>query len=223
MLYDLPIGFLHEDEPPLTDPDRVSLQYLTQEALASGQVDSAVRAGLKAPRFALADVSGVIHDSLALLRKGPLIVMFVRGLWCGYSYARLRSLDQVAEQIKCRGASVVIISPQLVFSDRDRARKETLGFPILCDSHSSVAMNYGIGYRLPSPLTSLYKSLGVCLKTLNQSNVDTLPHAALFVIDKQGGIVLSEMNTNYTEATAVDELLLALECICAARPLRPCP
>lgn len=53
--------------------------------------------------------------------------------------------------------------------------------------------------------------LGADLDKLNGEGSYTLPMASLFVIDKQGIIVYSEVNANYLQPINVDELFLALD------------
>jgi hypothetical protein len=52
----------------------------TADLIASGQADRALKAGWRAPKFALPDAHGVVVRSTDLLAEGPLVLTFYRGL-----------------------------------------------------------------------------------------------------------------------------------------------
>ena len=47
-----------------------------------------------APVFALPDATGTSVSSATLLRQGPLILTFYRGLWCPYCQRDLHALEE---------------------------------------------------------------------------------------------------------------------------------
>lgn len=53
----------------------------TKELRESGISDRALEVGAKAPPISLEDSSGKIVDSGELLKDGPLVVTFYRGVW----------------------------------------------------------------------------------------------------------------------------------------------
>ena len=53
----------------------------TNDLLASGVLDSVLKAGDRAPDFALADQNGGIVRTSDLLSDGPLVISFYRGVW----------------------------------------------------------------------------------------------------------------------------------------------
>ena len=69
----------------------------------------ALKAGDHTPPFTLADPSGVLVSSVELLKKGPLVVTFYRGMWCPYCQADLQVLESVATDVHSYGASLVAI------------------------------------------------------------------------------------------------------------------
>jgi peroxiredoxin len=60
-------------------------------------------------------------------------------------------------------------------------------------------------------LKKKYQTLGADLDKLNGVDSEMLPMASLFVIDKQGIIVYSEVNANYTQPINEEEILLVLD------------
>ena len=63
-------------------PGKVAvIQNTIARLAASGAANRALKAGDAVPAFALHDTGGDMVHSSALLRKGPLIVHFYRGVW----------------------------------------------------------------------------------------------------------------------------------------------
>jgi hypothetical protein len=82
-------------KPPYSVPRSVieTMQRATAELIASGAAQRAKKAGDVAPSFSLKDPEGNVVSSDALLRKGPLVVSFYRGVWCPYCNMELQALD----------------------------------------------------------------------------------------------------------------------------------
>jgi hypothetical protein len=53
----------------------------TDDLRASGILDRILKAGNNAPEFTLPNTRGENVSSAGLLRRGPLVVTFYRGLW----------------------------------------------------------------------------------------------------------------------------------------------
>ena len=74
-------------------------------------VEQGLQVGDPLPEFALPDTDGVTITSEALLARGPLAVVFIRGTWCPYCSLTLEALEEVRPAIEQLGASLVAISP----------------------------------------------------------------------------------------------------------------
>jgi hypothetical protein len=63
-------------------PEALAVMHrATDDLLHSGIMDGVLKVGDRAPEFALPDEHGNLVSSLELLRKGPLVVSFYRGVW----------------------------------------------------------------------------------------------------------------------------------------------
>src|SRR5580700_10157172 len=89
-----------------------TMHRATAELIASGAASRAKRAGDVAPSFSLRDPDGNIVTSEDLLKKGPLVVSFYRGVWCPYCNMELQALESAKPLFDKFGASLVAISPQ---------------------------------------------------------------------------------------------------------------
>jgi peroxiredoxin len=200
-------------KPPYSVPHSVieTMHRATAELINSGAANGAKRVGEKAPPFTLKDPDGNVISSSELLRKGPLVVTFYRGVWCPYCNMELQALEAAKPKFDKLGASLIAISPQTRPNSRKSVRQNKLTFPILSDAKGEVGAAFGLRFHLPDYLIELYKGLKNDLPTFNDDPSWTLPMPARYVIDRNGTIVYAEVNPDYTHRPEPEELLPALE------------
>lgn len=63
-------------------PEKLAIMHrATEDLRRSGILDRILKAGDQAPEFSLLNTRGEKISSADLLRRGPLVVTFYRGLW----------------------------------------------------------------------------------------------------------------------------------------------
>lgn len=184
-----------------------TMHRATAELIASGAAQKALKAGDPAPAFTLNDHEGHPVSSAELLRQGPLVVTFYRGVWCPYCNMELQALQAAQPDIRAAGAHLVAISPQLAANSRKSVRQNALTFPILSDPHNDVAAQFGLRFKLQDDLVELYKSLKNDLPAFNGDPSWTLPMPARYVITPDRTIVYAEVNPDYTRRPDPVEML----------------
>jgi peroxiredoxin len=182
----------------------------TAELIASGQAGRALKAGDIAPTFTLMDPDGHPVSSIELLKQGPLVISFYRGVWCPYCNLELVALEEALPSFKAAGANLIAISPQNAVNSRKSVRTNSLSFPILSDPRNDVAAAFGIRFALPDYLVALYKMLKNDLPAFNGDNSWTLPMPARYVVGQDGAILYSEVNPDYTHRPEPQDMLPAL-------------
>lgn len=199
-------------KPPYNVPDSVieTMHRATAELIASGAAEKALKAGDKAPAFTLNDPDGQPVSSGDLLRQGPLVVTFYRGVWCPYCNMELQALQAALPDIHNAGGRVVAISPQMAANSRKSVRQNELEFPILSDTHNDVAAAFGLRFALPDYLVELYSALKNDLPAFNGDPSWTLPMPARYVIAPDGIIAYAEVNPDYTQRPDPADLMPAL-------------
>jgi peroxiredoxin len=205
--------------PPYNAPAWIHepMHRATDELIASGAAERALKVGNQAPGFILKDSDGNTVSSAELLKQGPLVVTFYRGVWCPYCNMDLQAIEAALPELRKRGAQLVAISPQTAPNSRRSQRENKLSFPILSDPHSDVAASFGIRFGLPDYLGDLYKNvLKNNLEIANGDDSWTLPMPARFVIGRDGIIRYAEVNPDYTRRPDPEELLPVLDRIPAA-------
>ncbi len=187
-----------------------AMKKATDDLAKSGLADRALKKGDMAPSFVLPDENGTSVDSAELLKRGPLVVTFYRGVWCPYCNLDLEAIEAAAGKIRELGASLVVISPQTAANSRKAREKHNLSFPVLSDQGGRVADAFRIRFTLAPEIVPIYKGFGVDLEQVNSDPSWTLPMPARFLIDQSGKIIYAEVNPDYTHRPDPDEVIAAL-------------
>jgi peroxiredoxin len=200
-------------KPPYSVPHSVieTMHRATAELIASGAASRAKKAGDIAPSFSLKDPEGIVVSSNELLKKGPMVVSFYRGVWCPYCNLELQALEAAKPQFDKYGASLVAISPQTAPNGRKSMGQNKLSFPILSDVKGKVGAAFGLRFELPDYLVELYKGLKNDLPTFNDDPSWTLPMPARYVIGQDGTIFYSEVNPDYTHRPEPEDMIPVLQ------------
>ena len=205
--------------PPYNAPPHIHppMHRATEELIASGAAEKALKVGDKAPAFTLNDPDGNTVSSADLLARGPLVVTFYRGVWCPYCNMDLQALQEALPKIKELGANLVAISPQTAPNSRRSQRDNKLGFPILSDHGNAVAEAFRLRFTLPGYLQDLYKNaFKNDLAVVNGEPSWTLPMPARYVIGQDSTILYAEVNPDYTNRPDPEELFPVLEKVAKA-------
>jgi peroxiredoxin len=199
-------------KPPYNAPRSVieTMHKATAELKANGQAERAKMVGDKAPSFSLKDPDGNVVSSDELLKKGPLIVSFYRGVWCPYCNMELQALQEALPEFDKLGASLVAILPQTAPNSRKSTRDNNLTFPILSDEKGKIGEAFGLKFKLPDYLVELYQSFKNDLPAFNDDPEWTLPMPARYVIGQDGTILYSEVNPDYTRRPEPEDMLPVL-------------
>jgi peroxiredoxin len=172
---------------------------VVEELKKSGAADRALQTGSKAPAFELSDHNGQVVGSSELLKKGPLVICFIRGRWCPFCVGQMEAMNAIYAEIQKSGGSLVAISPQTVHQSSLMADQHKLRFPLLSDAQSSVARQFGLAYRVPEYQQEIYRRVFVNLPFVNGDDSWELSIPATYVLDRNGLVCYSSANSDYTE------------------------
>ncbi|MEL6169694.1 MAG: peroxiredoxin-like family protein [Pseudomonadota bacterium] len=153
------------------------------------QLERRVPVGAQAPDFVLPDQNGSLVSSQELLGKGPLVVVFVRGIWCPYCSEQIRALVEAAEAFAKAGIGLAVVTPEVGGRAKQAADTHAAPFPILCDVDMGVALSFGCLYMVPPEEREFLKSKGIDLAERSGSNAGFLPIASGFGIARDGQVL----------------------------------
>ena len=192
-----------------------STQTLMQEATAalgkSRILEEILTVGDTIPNFSLPNATGEIVNMLELLAQGPVVIAFYRGGWCPYCNLELRALQQALASIQGTGATLVAISPETPDNSLTTQEKNELEFQVLSDRDNQVAREFGLVFRLPASLLSIYEDFGIDLIAHNGNNHFELPIPATYVVRQDGTVKYAFANVDYTKRAEPSEIVHALQ------------
>jgi peroxiredoxin len=166
--------------------------------------------GSKAPAFELKDQNGTPVSSTGLLSGGRLVICFFRGRWCPFCVGQLEAMNLFLPQIEQAGASLVAISPQTVQQSFFMVDQHKLRFLLLSDAGNQLARQFGLVYRVPDEQEAIYRRAFVNLPFANGDSSWELPIPATFILDRDGTILYSSADEDYTHRPEPLEILQQL-------------
>lgn len=180
-----------------------------QALIARHPEDHVLKAGDNAPLAVLEDADGKAVDLRALLARGPLVLVFYRGLWCPFCNVVLSEYQQMAGDLAASGATLVAVSAQSRAATLKTRESLGVRYQLLSDPGNQLARQYGIVFELEPELEAVYRALGADLKALNECDDLSLPMASAFVIGQDGRIHHAFVNVDYSERAEPQALIEA--------------
>jgi peroxiredoxin len=178
-----------------------------------GIAGRALAEGAMAPEFTLSGHRGEPVASAELLRKGRLVICFVRGRWCPFCVGQMEAMNLFQPQIQRAQASLVAISPQTVQQSFFMADQHKLHFSLLSDAGNRVARQFGLVYRVPDFQQSVYRKVFTNLPFINGDESWELPIPATYILDGDGSVLWASVNPDYTERSEPSEILRRLTAV----------
>ncbi|MFA8300388.1 MAG: peroxiredoxin-like family protein [Hyphomicrobiales bacterium] len=173
-------------------------------------VANALKKGDKAIDFTLMNATGEKVNLYDELKKGPVVLTWYRGAWCPYCNLALKSLQESLPEIKAQGATLIAITPQLPDNSLSQKEKNHLEFEILSDVNNKVGKEYGIIFKLGKVQGERYNKFAK-LDKVNGNSDRELPIPATYIIDQNGKIIYSFLDTDYTKRAEPSDLINALK------------
>lgn len=194
----------------MTQRESSSSELLAARTVAAATVASsnALRAGSRVPAFLLPDVDGRLVPVERVLHNGPLVLWFLRGLWCSYTGQSLRDISETFEHIKLSGASALIVQPDAPIG----SLKSAPGVPQIGDPGLKLMREFGLTFDLPLPLQEPYRAMGYEPPRLRSRKGSRflVPIPATYLIDQSGVVVFTQIDVDYRNYVDSNSLLTAL-------------
>ncbi len=159
-----------------------------------------------APEFSAKDQFGKEVNLKALLKKGPVVVLFYRGQWCPFCNKQLSEMQDSLSIITGKGATVVAVTPEKPENILKTIEKTKASFSVLFDDGLKIMKGYKVSYDVDAPTIEKYKGYGIDFSAANGDNGASLPVPAVYIINKKGKIAYRYFNTDYRFRPSVNEL-----------------
>lgn len=183
------------------------LSFVTMAQDNSVKLPQGLKVGDVAPEINTVDYLGNKVKLTALLKKGPVVLMFYRGNWCPYCNMQLKQLQDSLELITEHGGTVLAVTPESVESIDKTVEKTNADFRIIQDKTFCLMKAYDVGFKLNKDVLARYKSTGINIKKSNSANSDFLPVPATYIIGQDRKIVYGFFDPDYTKRATVAKIL----------------
>jgi len=177
------------------------------ELKAQGLAAHSPSVGAKAPEFSLLDHNGKAVSSAELLLRGRLVLCFFRGRWDPFCCGQMEAMNRILPEIEAAGASLVAISPQTAKQSFFMADQHRLRFPLLSYAGNVVARRFGLVYRVPEEQQTIYRRAFINLPFINGDESWELPIPATYILDRDGTVLFTSANADYTERPEPTEIV----------------
>jgi peroxiredoxin len=180
-----------------------ALEGSVAELVRTGLVRQALKAGERAPLFRLQSNIGDFVSLSEALDRGPAVVSFFWGDWCPFCRLELQALAEAHSEIERLGATLIGLSP-LPSADSYSS------FPILKDPGCRIAARCRIAFTVAPQFRRAYLALGYPEGLKKGPDRWVLPLPATYIIDREGIVVLSYVDADYTTRLEPTEIAAAL-------------
>lgn len=120
-------------------------------------------------------------------------------------------MREVQKDIEARGATLIAISPELPDNSLSDEEKRNLPFKVLTDPDNGVARQFGIVFSFDDDLREVFKSFNLDLEKAHGNSKWELPIPAVYIVDTDGTILYTFLDTDYTVRLEPSEILTLLD------------
>jgi peroxiredoxin len=164
--------------------------------------------GAHAPEFTAKNIFESSYSLIEALKKGPVVIVFIRGQWCPYCNKHLSHLQDSLPQIYDMGASVVVISPEKSEFIKKTIKKTGAEFNILFDEGNKISDAFDLTFKPDSKSLFMYNNiLGAKLKVSHSDETERLPVPATFIINSDGKIVWRHFDPDYKNRSTIKDIV----------------
>lgn len=168
--------------------------------------------GDKAPNFSLSNAIGETITLDSLLKNGRVVLTFYRGTWCPYCNLQLNQYQQILNEIKSLGASLVAISPQTPDASLSIKEKNELQFEVLSDNGNIVARQFASVFKNGKTPIETMTTLGIDFDGHYADDSQDLPVPALFIIEQDYTISFAQaISGDYRDRVEASNIISALK------------
>ncbi|MDT8410881.1 MAG: peroxiredoxin-like family protein [Vicingaceae bacterium] len=158
--------------------------------------------------FTTIDADSNLYVFENMIKKGPIVVIFIRGQWCPICNRHMSQLQDSLQAVYKKGANVVVISPEKPEYINKTIEKTRAQFTILYDENQKISDAFDVTFEPSGKDKMIYNTvLGAKLKDAHTDDSERLPVPATFIIDTNKKIVWRHFDTNYKNRSTVKEIL----------------
>ncbi|MBW6481634.1 MAG: AhpC/TSA family protein [Vicingaceae bacterium] len=167
--------------------------------------------GYEVKNFTAKDVNNNTFSLETELKKGPIVLIFIRGQWCPVCNRHMNTIQDSLKYIQEKGAQVVVISPEKPEYIEKTIEKSQAEFIVLYDEGQKISDYFDVTFNPDGKTKMMYNTiLGAKLKESHTDDSERLPIPATFIIGKDKKIVWRQFDPNYKYRSTVKDIIEAL-------------
>lgn len=166
--------------------------------------------GTDSPKIFLKDSKGEIFDSTKVDKN--IVYVFFRGSWCPYCVQQIKSLNaNLYPDLKEKDVELVAISVDKIAKANRMQKIHRINFPLLSDTKAKYLKEFKIINKLDAELVKKYKSAySIDIEGDSGEKHHMIAHPAVFIVNKKGKIIFSDVHTDYKQRTKIEDIKKAL-------------
>jgi len=157
------------------------------------------------------------QDLLSLIKNKKTILFFYRGGWCPFCNTQMGQLKAIEGELTKLGFQLIGISTDSVEDLNKSIKNKELSYQLVSDYNSIVSEKFGLAYFSSQKVTDRYLAMMNLSNPLQKNAAGTprlvLPAPAIYVVDANGLVQFSYVNTNYKVRLSEELLLLAAKLV----------
>jgi peroxiredoxin len=170
-----------------------------------------LKVGDKAPGFTGYDQKGKQVDLKKLLEKGPVILVFYRGIWCPVCNRNLQNYQDSLSMITDQGVSFVAITPESIEFVEQTVKLHNLSYTVIYDCQEKIMKDYNVMFNVTKAYQDkILKSFSADIAKNNGRDSARLPVPATYVINRDGVIVAIQFDPDYKNRASVNWMIKSL-------------
>ncbi|MGF1584071.1 MAG: peroxiredoxin-like family protein [Bacteroidales bacterium] len=166
--------------------------------------------GSKAPAINAVSYNGDKLDLNAMLKKGPVIINFTRGEWCGHCVRQLSNLEDSLHYLQAFSAQVIGVTPESNENISTTIEKTNASFHIIYDHDRKIMEDYHVKWQLSSFMHAVYRIGGININKASGADDRALPVPATYIVDRSGTIVGSFYDEDHSRRMWVKDMIEVL-------------
>lgn len=146
----------------------------------------------------------------SFMERGPLVISFNRGPWCGYCGMELQALARAYPFVASIGGDVVSIVPELRPQAQALQQKYGLPFSVLTDRDLVYASALGLVFRAGDTIRRVYETLGIDLSRFQGNDGWLLPIPATLVVGRDALVTARFIDPDFRNRMNTEDILTAV-------------
>jgi peroxiredoxin len=172
--------------------------------MKNSHIPVGLKVGDKAPDFTGYDQKGKQVELKKLLEKGPIILVFYRGIWCPACNKYLQIYQDSLTMVTDQGVSFVAVTPESIEFVEQTVKLHNISYTVIYDCQEKIMKDYDVMFNVTKAYQDkILTSFSADIAKNNGREAARLPVPATYVINRDGTIVAIQFDPNYQNRASV--------------------